>query len=233
MRIAAAADLKFALDELVADFKKHHAGIDIKVTPGASGSLFAQISNRAPFDLFLSADVEYPNKLVEQGLGIKETAFTYAVGHLVLWVPNSSPLDLAKLGMKALLDPAAKKIALANPKHAPYGRAAEAALKKLELYEQVEAKLVFGEDVRQAAQFVESGAANIGLLPLSLAMAPVMRDKGRFIEVPLDAYTPLQQGGVVLPWAQDRAAAEAFRDFMIGAEGKTLLRRYGFVVPGE
>ena len=233
VRIAAAADLQFALEELIGEFKQRHAGIEIKVTYGASGTFFAQISNRAPFDLFLSADVEYPNKLVEQNLGVKETAFTYAIGHMVIWVPNHSPLDVGKQGMKALLDPAVKKIAMANPKHAPYGRAADMALKKLELYDKVESKLVFGDNVAQATQFVDSGAADIGIIPLSLAKAPVMRDKGRFVEVPLDAYTPLQQGGVVLPWAQDRAAAESFRDFMMGAEGKTLLRRFGFGIPGD
>jgi molybdate transport system substrate-binding protein len=233
VRIAAAADLKFALDEMIAEFKRRRPDIDVKATYGASGNFFAQISNRAPFDLFLSADVEYPGKLVEQNLAIKETAFTYAIGHLVIWVPNASKLDLQKDGMEVLLDPAINKIAVANPKHAPYGRAAVAALKKLSLYERIEGKLVYGDNVAQTAQFVDTGAADVGLIPLSLAKAPAMRDKGRFADVPPDSYPRLDQGGVVLTWVQDRAAADAFRGFMTSEEGKALLRRYAFIVPGD
>ena len=233
VRIAAAADLQFALVELIAEFKSRHPAIDVKATYGASGNFFAQISNRAPFDLLLSADVEYPSKLVEQGLGIKDTAFTYAIGHLVLWVPSVSTLDLQKGGMEVLLDPFINKIAVANPKHAPYGRAAVAALKKLSLYERIEGKLVYGDNVAQTAQFVDTGAADIGLIPLSLAKAPAMRDKGRYADVPPDSYPRLDQGGVVLTWVQDRAAADAFRGFMTSDEGKALLRRYGFIVPGD
>ena len=125
VRIAAAADLKFALDDLIVEFKRHHPAIEVKATYGASGSFFAQLKSRAPFDLFLSADMEYPRQLIEQDLALKETAFTYAVGHLVLWVPKSCPLDLARLGMGALRKPVIRKVAIANPQHAPYGRAAE------------------------------------------------------------------------------------------------------------
>jgi molybdate transport system substrate-binding protein len=233
IHIAAAADLKFALDDLIAEFKRQHPGIDVTATYGASGNFFAQLSNRAPFDLYLSADMEYPRKLIEQELALKDTVFVYAIGHLVIWVPNGSTLDVGKQGMNALVDPAVKKIAVANPKHAPYGKAAVAALKKLKLYERVEDQLVYGDNVAQAAQFVESGAADIGVIPLSLASAPTMRDKGRYADVPADAYPRMDQGGVVLSWAQDRDAALAFRGFLLSAEGKGVLRRYGFVIPSK
>src|SRR5262245_61454637 len=120
VRVAAAADLRFALEDAVAEFCRGHPGIRVEVTPGSSGKLFAQLRNRAPFDLFLSADVEYPRRLIDAGLAVKESEFVYAVGHLVVWVPRASPLDIEKLGAKALLDPAVRHVAIANPRHAPY-----------------------------------------------------------------------------------------------------------------
>ena len=232
IRVAAAADLRFALDELVGEFQRQQPNIEVKVTYGSSGNFYAQLCNRAPFDVFLSADIDYPRKLIEHDLAPKNSEFNYAVGVLVLWAPKSCPLNFDKSGIEALLDPAVKKIAIANPKHAPYGRAAEAALKKLGVYDRVADKFVTGENVMQTAQFVDAGA-DVGLIPLSLALAPAMRDKGRYWEVPRDAYPPLAQGGVVLSWAQDREAANALRDFLAGAEGKAVLRRYGFLIPGE
>jgi molybdate transport system substrate-binding protein len=232
VRVAAAADLQFALADVVQAFRDRHPGTDVRVTYGASGTFFAQLSNRAPFDLYLSADIEYPRKLVEQGLADRDSAFLYAVGHLVVWVPRSSGIDVEKLGVKALLDPAVKKVAIANPRTAPYGRGAEAALRSLGVYEGVKDKLVLGENIAQAAQFVRTGSADAGVLALSLALAPPMRDQGRYWEVPLDAYPRLEQGGVILSWAQDRQAAAAFRSFLLGDEGRAILKRYGFVLPG-
>jgi molybdate transport system substrate-binding protein len=233
MRIAAAADLKFALEEVRAEFERAHPSIQIEVSYGSSGNWFAQLSNRAPFDLFLSADMDYPHRLVEQNLAERESEFVYAVGHLVVWVPKDSPLDLERLGIQAVVDPTVRKVAIANPKHAPYGRAAEAALKKFGVYDQVKDRLVLGENVAQTAQFIETGSADIGLIALSLALAPTMREKGRYWEVPLDAYPKLEQGGVILSWAQDHEAAAAVRSFLMSAEGKAVLRRYGFFLPGE
>jgi molybdate transport system substrate-binding protein len=233
VRVAAAADLKFALDDALKAFQARQPDIDVQVTYGASGNFFAQLSNRAPFDLFLSADVDYPRKLVEQGLADRESEFLYAVGHLVVWVPGDSPLDVEKQGAQVLLDPSVRKVAIANPRHAPYGRAAEAALKSLGVYDQVQDRLVLGENVAQAAQFAETGAADAGVFALSLALATALRDKGRYWEVPLDAYPRLEQGGVILSWAEDRPAAEQLRSFLLGAEGKAVLRRYGFFLPGE
>jgi molybdate transport system substrate-binding protein len=233
VRVAAAADLKFALEDLVAEFRRGHPGIRVEVTPGSSGKLFSQLNNQAPFDLFLSAEVEYPHRLIADGLAVKDSEFVYAVGHLVVWAPRTSALDVQKLGVKALLDPAARKVAIANPRFAPYGRAAEAALKSLAVYEAVRDRLVLDENIQQAAQFVHTGAADVGLLALSLVVAPPLRDEGRYAEVPADAYPRIEQGGVILPWAQDREAAEALRAFLIGPEGKAILGRYGFFVSGE
>jgi molybdate transport system substrate-binding protein len=233
VQVAAAADLKFALDEIVESFQRQHQDIKARVTYGSSGNFFAQLSNRAPFDIYFSADVDYPRKLIEQGLAVKETEFLYAVGRIVVWVPRRSSLDLDRLGIQALLDPAVRKIAIANPKHAPYGRAAEAAMRKLGVYEQVQERLVLGENIAQTAQFIQTGAADIGIIALGLAVAPALRDEGQYWEVPLDTYPRMDQGGVILPWAKDMAAAQALRAFVLGPEGQDILRRFGFFLPGK
>ncbi|HEX8437842.1 molybdate ABC transporter substrate-binding protein [Archangium sp.] len=232
LTLAAAADLKFALDELVKEFRAKHADADLQVTYGSSGNFLAQISNGAPFDVFLSADVAYPRTLAEQGLVSEEGIFSYAVGRLVVWVPNGSPLRVETLGMKALLEPAARRIAIANPQHAPYGRAAEAALRNLGVHDAVKDKLVLGENIAQTAQFVQSGSADAGLIALALARAPAMKQEGRYWEVPLDAYPRLEQGGAILKRARNVELAKQFRDYLLGTEGKALLKRYGFFLPG-
>jgi molybdate transport system substrate-binding protein len=231
--VAAAADLQFALGEVIAEFERRHPDVAVKVTYGSSGQFFAQLSNDAPFDLYLSADVEYPRKLIEQGRAVTGSEFVYAVGHLVVWVPNGSPLDLDALGIRAVLDPAVRKVAVANSKYAPYGRAAEAALKHFGVYDQVKDRLVLGENIAQTAQFVESGAADVGLIALSLALAPAMRDRGRYWAVPLDAYPRLEQGGCILSRANDKESTQALRAFIMGAGGRAILPKYGFILPGE
>ncbi len=231
VRIAAAADLRFALDEIVADFQNRRPELKVSVTYGSSGNFFAQLQNEAPFDLFLSADVEYPHRLVESGPAERDSEFIYAVGHLVVWAPRSSPLDVEKLGSKVLLDASVKKIAIANPKHAPYGWAAEAALKHLDMHEKVSQKLVYGDNVAQTAQFVQSGSADVGIIALSLALSPTLREQGKYAEVPGDAYPRMDQGGVILVKAKDREATAAFRDFLLSADGQVVLKRYGFGLP--
>jgi molybdate transport system substrate-binding protein len=233
VRVAAAADLKFAMDEIRDAFQRQHPEIEVVVTYGSSGNFYSQLSNRAPFDMFLSADLDYPRRLIQQGFGLAESEFPYAVGSIVVWVQRASPIDVEKLGIQALLDPAVRKIAVANPVHAPYGRAAEAAMQKLEVFEKVRDRLVYGENISQTAQFVESGAAEIGMISHSLAIAPALRDKGRYWEVPTDAYPPVEQGGVILSWAEDRAAADALRSFVLGEEGNLILSRYGFLPPAK
>jgi molybdate transport system substrate-binding protein len=231
--VAAAADLRFALEELVAEFRQSHGGVEVRTTYGSSGNFRAQIMNGAPFDVFFSADAEYPRRLEKEGFAEPGSTFVYGVGRLVLWVPNASRLDLAATGLRAVLDPRVKRIAIANPTHAPYGRAAEAALRSLGLYEQVKNKLVLGENISQTAQFVESGAADAGLIAIALALAPPLRDAGRYVEVPADAYPRLEQAGVVLKTARDPAAATAFREFVSGPRGQEILRRFGFVAGVE
>jgi molybdate transport system substrate-binding protein len=233
LSVAAASDLKFALDDLLAVFRRQHPDIQVRVTYGSSGNFFAQLNNRAPFDLFLSADMDYPRRLVAAGLAAEQDAFVYAVGHLVLWVPRSSSLEVEKLGLQTLRDASVRKIAIANPRHAPYGRAAEAALKTARLDDDVRDRLVLGENVAQTAQFVQTGAADVGIIALSLALAPALTEEGRYWEIPSDTFPRLEQGGVILSWAQDPEAAARLRAFIMNAEGKAVLRRYGFFLPGE
>jgi molybdate transport system substrate-binding protein len=230
--VAAAADMSAALPELVAAYTKK-TGQAVKLSFGASGNLTNQIRNGAPFDVFFSADEQYPQQLIGEGLALKDTLYRYAVGRLVLWVPNDSPLDLSKLGIQALLDPSVKKISIGNPATAPYGRAAEAALRHFGIYDQVSSRLVLGENISQAAQFVESGNAQAGLIALSHALAPAMKDKGRYWTIPLDAYPTLNQAAVVLSKSKQQDAARKFLDFLRSSEGASLLTSYGFSLPKE
>jgi molybdate transport system substrate-binding protein len=232
VRVAAASDLKFALDELVAAFGKTRPGAAVTLSYGSSGNFFSQISNGAPFDLFLSADIDYARRLAEAGHGRPEDVFRYGVGRIVLWVPAASRIAVER-GLQALTSPEVRKIAIANPRHAPYGRAAEAALRSQGVYDAVKGKLVFGENVSQTAQFVQSGAADVGIIALALALAPPLSKEGRYVEVPLEAYPRLEQGGIVLGRARDPEAARALRDFLLGQEGRAILKRYGFSLPGE
>jgi molybdate transport system substrate-binding protein len=232
VRVAVAANFKFAFDDIAAAFQEKNQGIKVTATYGSSGNFYAQLSNKAPFDLFLSADTNYPRKLIEDGLADKDSEFLYAVGQIVVWVRNDSKLDLDNFGINAVADPSVKKLAIANPRLAPYGQAAEAAMKKLGVYDDVKDRLVLGENIAQTTQFVESGAADVGIIALSLAVAAPVKDKGRYWVVPLDAYPPIEQNGVILNWARDREAAQSFRSFMTGPEGRAILKRYGYTLPG-
>lgn len=230
--VGAAADLSTALPDLVAAYARQ-TGQTVKVSFGSSGTLTTQIENGAPFDLFFSADESYPAQLIDKSLADKDSLYRYAVGRLVLWVPNDVKVDPQTLGIKTLLDPSVTKIAIANPLHAPYGKAAEAALKHFGVYDQISSKLVLGENIAQTAQFVESGNAQAGLLALSHALSPAMKDKGHYWTVPLDAYPTLNQAAVVLSKSKQPAAARKFLDFVRGPEGTSLLKNYGFSLPGE
>jgi molybdate transport system substrate-binding protein len=229
---AAAADMSAALPELVAAYAKK-TGQAVRISFGASGNLTNQIRNGAPFDIFFSADEEYPRQLITEGLADKDKIYRYAVGRLVLWVPTNSPLDLSKLGIQALLDPSVKKISIASPATAPYGRAAEATLRHFGIYDQVSSRLVVGENISQAAQFVESGNAQAGLIALSHALAPPLKDKGRYWTVPLDAYPTLNQAAVVLSRSKQRDAARRFLEYLRTPEATSLLTSYGFSLPAE
>jgi molybdate transport system substrate-binding protein len=230
LTVAAAADLRFALDELASQFRSAHPGVDLAITYGSSGNFFAQIQNGAPFDVFLSADADYPRRLIAAGLASKDSLFLYGVGRIVVWVPAGSPLDPAALGIHLLEASSVRHIAIANPQHAPYGRAAEAALRSLGVYDRVAAKLVLGENIVQAFEFAESGAAAAGIVALSLALAPAARGHGRYWEVPQDAYPKIEQAGVILARAPAGPAAQ-FRAFLLSTEARRILKQYGFSVP--
>lgn len=230
LTIAAAASLRPALEEAVTEFQKAHPDITIAATYGASGTFYAQLTQRAPFDLFLSADTDYPRKLVAAAHA--ESDFAFAAGRLALWVPPDSPLHPDRDGLRSLTDASVLKIAIANPVLAPYGRAAEEALRHAGLYEAVKAKLVPAENVAQAAQFVQSGAAQAGLVALSLTLTKPMRS-GKAWTVPAEYHAPLVHSGVILPWTPQRVAAEKFRDWLLSKEGQAVLGRHGFTSPAD
>jgi molybdate transport system substrate-binding protein len=230
VRVAAAADMNVALAELIMRFGASH-DVDVSVAYGSSGTFYAQLLNEAPFDLFLSADVAYPNQLAARGLTLPQSEFTYAIGRLVLWVPGSSPLDVEHDGLQALTRASIAHVAIANPAHAPYGGAAVAAMQAAGVYDTVSPKLVLGENVAQAMQFVQSGAADAGLVALSLALAPAVKGRGRLFEIPDSTYPRLEQGGTILKWAADVDAARALRGFLLSADGKAILKQYGFSLP--
>lgn len=226
LRVSAAADLQFAMPELATEFEKQNIAT-IQTSYGSSGNFFTQIQNGAPFDLFFSADSEYVKKLEASGLSEPGTSGLYAIGRLVAWSRADAAVDVCRDGWKALLDSRVEKIAIANPAHAPYGKAAETALRSAGIYDRVKSKLVFGENISQTAQFVQSGNAQVGLVALALAVSPAMRGGHRW-EVPVDAYPPIEQSAVVVRSSKNVAAARAFLDFVRGEQGREILRKYGF-----
>jgi len=228
LTIAAASDLNFAFKDLVAEYEKK-TGIHVKLSLGSSGNFFSQISNGAPFDLYFSADIRYPQNLEKAGHAVPGSLYEYAVGRIVLWAPKGSTLDLQK-GLETLLDPSVRKIAIANPKHAPYGYAAVAAMEHFKVYDRVKDKIVLGENISQAAQFVESGACDIGIVALSLALAPSMKAAGKYWEIPMEAHPPLEQGTVILKRSKNQEAAKRFLEFLKGSQGQEIMQRYGFTV---
>jgi molybdate transport system substrate-binding protein len=231
IRIAAAADLRYALDELVGLFRQAHPGLTVSVSYGSSGNFYAQLLNGAPFDVFLSADLAYPRQLADRNLAVPHSEFTYGVGRLVVWVPAASAVDVERLGLQALADRSIAHVAIANPAYAPYGRAAQAALQSAGVYEAVKERLVLGESVSQALQFVQSGAAAAGVVALSLALSPPVAAQGRYVTVSPDLYPRMEQGGIVLRAAVDPDAAMAFRAFMLSAPASAVLKRFGFYPP--
>jgi len=222
--IAAAADLNFALRDLAQKYEAK-TGTRVKLTFGSSGNLFTAIENGAPYDLFFSADVEYPKRLAAAGRALPETIYEYAVGKLVLWAPKTSPLDVSH-GFQVLMDGRVRKIAMANPKHAPYGRAAEQALRSAGVYDLVRNRLVLGENISQTAQFVQSGNADVGLLALSLALSPTMA--GKYWVMPEKFYEPLRQAAIVVKSSSKQQAAREFLNFIQSEESREVLNRYGF-----
>jgi molybdate transport system substrate-binding protein len=227
--VAAAADLQFAMQDIAARFQKE-TGKSVKLIYGSSGNFFQQIQNGAPFDMFFSANLDYAKKLEEAGLTQPGSYYQYAKGKIVIWVPNDSKLDLSS-GLQALLNPSIKKIAIANPQHAPYGQAAVAAMQKKNIYDEVKDKLVLGENISQTAAFVVSGSADVAIVALSLALSPNMKDKGRYAEVPAVEYPPIEQACVILSSSTNKHTAQQFLSFIKTPAIDQLLRTYGFGVP--
>jgi molybdate transport system substrate-binding protein len=226
LNVAAASDLNFAFQEIAKKYQQD-TGNTLKLSFGSSGNFFAQIQNGAPFDLYFSADIDFPRRLETAGQAEPGTLWKYAVGKIVLWVPNVSKLDLSR-GMNVLRDTSINKIAIANPKHAPYGRAAEAAMKKAGVYEAASSKLVLGENISQAAQFIDSGNAEIGIIALSLALAPSMQSRGRYVEVPANLYPPIEQGAIIIKSSAKKETARQFLDYLKRPEIQSIFRKFGF-----
>lgn len=229
LRVAAASDLQFALPELAKQFEKE-SGVKLEVSYGSSGNFAAQIQNGAPFDIFFSADISYPEALVKAGFVDSSAVRTYGVGRIVLWVPADSPIDPLKLGWDTLAQSSVQKIAIANPEHAPYGRAARAALEKAGWYDRVKSKLVLGDNISQAAQFVQSGNAQVGIVALSLAISPAM-SSGKRWQIPADYYAPLLQAVVIVKNSPNKSAAEKFNAFLKSDPAIATLARFGFSQP--
>jgi molybdate transport system substrate-binding protein len=228
--VAAAADLQFAMQDVAARFQQE-TGKTVKLIYGSSGNFLQQIQNGAPFDMFFSANLDYPKKLEAAGLIEPGSYYQYAKGKIVIWVPKESKLDLSS-GIRALLDPSIKKIAVANPQHAPYGQAAVAAMQKEDVYEKVKDKVVLGENISQTASFVVSGSADVGIVALSLALSPNMKDKGRYAEIPGDEYPPIEQACVIISSSVNKETARRFLAFVKTAAIADVLRSYGFEVQG-
>lgn len=230
LKVAAAANVRGAFEEIERAFERAHPEIDVEVTYGASGNFFAQIVQGAPFDLFLSADAIHPEKLGRAGR-CAGAPFDYAIGHLVLWARNGSPVDVRK-GLAALAHPSVRKVAVANARLAPYGKAADEVLATRGLREGLRKKFVYGENVVQTAQFAETGAADAGFIALSLALTPAMQAKGRYWLIPGAWHAPIRQSGVVIRGGNERDAAR-FRTFLQGNVAGAILERYGYGLPGD
>jgi len=229
LTVAAASDLQAALPAIAAQFEKD-TGQKVTLTFGSSGNFFAQIQNGAPFDVFLSADIDYPRRLERAGLAERGSLYEYATGRLALWSRNDSGVDVRR-GLPVVADTNVRRIAIANPAHAPYGRAAVAALRHEQLYERVRAKFVLGENISQAAQFVQSGNAEVGILALSLARAPALANVGTYVEIPASLHPPIEQAAVVVARSQRKAIAQQFVDALKQPASVRILQSYGFAVP--
>jgi molybdate transport system substrate-binding protein len=226
--VAGAANVQFTLEDLKAEFTRQ-TGIAVTAVIGSSGKLTSQIENGAPFDVLLSADMKYPARLYKDGFS-SQAPKVYAYGVLVLW--TTKEIDLSK-GMDVLTDPGIGKIALANPELAPYGCQAVNALRFYKLYDSLQKKLVFGESISQANQFITTQAADLGFTAKSVVLAPNMKGHGRWVEVPAESYEPISQGVIVLKYAQEHHSNEAreFYDFLFSPGAREIFKKYGYKLP--
>jgi molybdate transport system substrate-binding protein len=232
LKIAAAADLQPVLPPLAAEFEGE-TGVKIEASYASSATLATQMLNGAPFDLFLAADLSFPQRVAAAGLAAESAPVPYARGTLVLWARHDSPVRKLKEGLSlaVLKDPALEKVSVADAAHAPYGRAAMAAIEHLGLKEQLQSKLVVAQNIAQAAQFVESGNAEIGFISLTAALTPRMQSEGSYIAVPEDAYPPILQGAVILKNSASMEAAQGFLRFLESPAIRKQLSERGLKTP--
>lgn len=224
LRLAAAADLQPVLPPILEQFRQS-TGIRVESTYQASAMLTTQIINGAPFDAFLSADLGYPKRLIDAGLADGPAPITYAKGTLVLWTRKDSELPAPSLDL--LHNPDLKRLAIANPESAPYGRAAVAALIKLNLYDELKPRIVTAENISQAAQFADSGNADAGLISLTSAMTPRMASSGTYFVIPRGLYAPIEQGAVIVSKSQERSQARKLLEFLLSAPVQAQLAKRG------
>jgi len=229
LTIAAAADLKFAMEEIVAAFRQAHPGAAVETIYGSSGKFHTQILQGAPFDLFFSADIQFPRALAQQGLAASAVR-PYALGRIVLW---SAARDASRMTLADLADPKIRRIAIANPKHAPYGKRAEEALRAAGVWDKVQDRLVLGENIAQTAQFVQSGNADVGIIALALALNHELASRGGYALIDAKLHQPLEQGYIVTKRAAGNRLARQFADYMASAEARRVMVKYGFMLPGE
>jgi molybdate transport system substrate-binding protein len=227
LRVAAASDLQAALPELVERFERE-ARATVTVSFGSSGNFFAQIQNGAPYDVYLSADIDYPRQLIASKHADAASLYRYATGRLVLWTRKESGIDVTR-GLSILKDPRVRRIAIANARLAPYGRAAEAALRRENLYDAVRDKLVIGDNISQTAQLVDSGNADVGIIALSLALGPTLRASGHYFEIPESAHPPIEQAAVVLAASKNKDLANELLAYLKRPEVARLLHQFGFM----
>lgn len=227
--VAAAADLKFAMDEIVTTFKQANPADQVEVIYGSSGKFHTQIQQGAPYDLYFSADIAFPRELAKAGFAASEVK-PYAFGRIVLW---SASMDASKMTLASLTDPKIARVAIANPKHAPYGKRAEEALRASGLWDKVEPKLVYGENIAHTAQFVQTGNAQVGIIALALAVNPELSSKGGYWLIPDKLHEPLEQGFIITKRAEGNALAKRFADYMGSKPARAVMTKYGFVLPGE
>ena len=229
IRVAAAADLQTVMPEIARAFEAQ-TGTSVDVAYGSSGNFYAQIQNGAPLDVFFSADNEYTKKIEQSGLAEPNSEIIYAAGKIVLWMPSTSKCNPERDQWKCLQKPGVKKIAIANPEHAPYGRAAVAALRNGGIYEEIKEKLVYGENISQAAQFAQSGNAQAAILAYSLALSPALRDGKRW-QIPAELFPRIEQAAVVLRSSKDKSAARDLVQFVTRGSGREILTKFGFQLP--
>ncbi len=228
-RIAAAADLRFAMDDILEAYRAEHPERAIEVIYGSSGRFRAQIENGAPFDLYFSADIDYPRMLAERGFAAS-AVIPYAIGRIVLW---SNTVDVSALSLSDLARPEFRRVAIANPRHAPYGKRAEEALRAVGLWDELTPRFVYAENIAHALQLVQSGGAQAGIVALSLALNPRVADQGTWHLVDDGLHAALEQGFIVTRRAADNATAWHFADYMKTPASRAVMQAYGFVLPGE